>query len=243
MKLKTRLLCNQLVLVAFLLGIGRLNAQLIVSASFSGFASFNPYFGDPSSFYVRFGFVGSTQGGTLRGELFRYNLITTNSTGQVFQANAQNSTNFGIFTTLLTDGVQDIVWSINTSGDLRSYIERDFFNPLPNGSNGIDLEGYAITNVTMTVNSVVLSYDQFNNSNYTYNFTYRVYGFPTPKLIIAPQGTDQMKISWSTNAPGFVLQETTNLVSPLWINSTSGVTNPAISLRSGTSKYFRLIKP
>ena len=241
MKSKTHLLCNQLVLVAFLLGIGRLNAQQIVSATYTGGAGTIAY---TNSFFVKLGYGAYFLGGPLRGELFGTNLLTTNSTGQVFQANAQNSTNFGIFTTFLTDGVPDSMGIQTSSGNLQAFgRERDFFNPLPNGSNGIDLEGYAITNVTMTVNSVVFGYDQNNFANYTYNITYRVYGFPTPKLAITPQGMDHLKISWSTNATGFVLQETTNLVSPLWINSTSGVTNPAISIRSGALKYFRLIKP
>ena len=68
---------------------------------------------------------------------------------------------------------------------------------------------------------------------------------PPPQLTIIRYGTNVV-LSWPTNAAGFTLQSTTNLVSPLvWItnspaptvvNGQNTVTNPI----SGTKKFYRL---
>src|SRR5439155_17828162 len=53
-------------------------------------------------------------------------------------------------------------------------------------------------------------------------------------------------VSWSTNDAGFVLQSTTNLPSPNWINVTNAVSvvgtrYTVTNANSGFAKYYRLI--
>jgi uncharacterized repeat protein (TIGR03803 family) len=69
---------------------------------------------------------------------------------------------------------------------------------------------------------------------------------PAPTLTIVPSGTNVI-LTWPTDAAGFTLQSTTNLVSPvIWTNVSPGavvvngqyaVTN---SVFSGTQKFYRL---
>jgi uncharacterized repeat protein (TIGR03803 family) len=68
---------------------------------------------------------------------------------------------------------------------------------------------------------------------------------PQPQLTIIPSGANVI-LTWPANAAGFILQSTTNLVSPaVWItnspapvvvNGQNAVTNPV----SGTQKFYRL---
>jgi hypothetical protein len=61
-----------------------------------------------------------------------------------------------------------------------------------------------------------------------------------PTLDIAVSGSNEVTISWSPASSGFVLQESTNLVSGLWMNSPSGSNNPAVLPVDQTAKMFRL---
>jgi len=67
---------------------------------------------------------------------------------------------------------------------------------------------------------------------------------PPPQLTITPFAAN-VTLTWSTNAPGFTLQSTTNLSSPIWttnlpapvlVSGQNTVTNPI----SGTQQFFRL---
>jgi hypothetical protein len=69
---------------------------------------------------------------------------------------------------------------------------------------------------------------------------------PKLQLTIIPSGPNVI-ISWPTNFPGYTLQSTTNLASPLWtmnpstsvvVNGQYTVTNPV----SGFQQFFRLIQ-
>jgi uncharacterized repeat protein (TIGR03803 family) len=69
---------------------------------------------------------------------------------------------------------------------------------------------------------------------------------PPPQLTITHSAANII-LSWSTNAVGFTLQSTTNLVSPIWatnsqapvvVNGQNAVTNPI----SGIRKFYRLIQ-
>jgi hypothetical protein len=71
--------------------------------------------------------------------------------------------------------------------------------------------------------------------------------------IIVPSATDgptlfiqfsggSVIISWSPAAPGFVLEETTNLLSPSWSLAPTGNPTPPVAA-SGQAKFYRLIKP
>lgn len=63
-----------------------------------------------------------------------------------------------------------------------------------------------------------------------------------PLLSIAPAGAGQATISWTPPTPGWVLQESTNLVIG-WTNSVSGATNPVTVLAVPPRKFYRLFKP
>jgi len=68
-----------------------------------------------------------------------------------------------------------------------------------------------------------------------------------PQLTITPSGADVI-LTWPTNAAGFTLQSTTNLVSPaVWttnspapvvVNGQNTVTNPI----SSSQQFFRLAR-
>jgi hypothetical protein len=68
---------------------------------------------------------------------------------------------------------------------------------------------------------------------------------PLPPQLAIIRSEANVILTWPTNAAGFILQSTTNLVSPVWntnfpapvvVNGQNTVTNPT----SGTQKFFRL---
>jgi hypothetical protein len=66
-----------------------------------------------------------------------------------------------------------------------------------------------------------------------------------PRLTLSAPGNGQLQISWPTNFPGYTLESTTNLATPVWSGVTNGVTNPAgfFSVTIDTSleqRFFRL---
>ncbi len=63
-----------------------------------------------------------------------------------------------------------------------------------------------------------------------------------PILSITTAGPDQVRISWTPNSPGFVLQETTNLLTE-WSNSASGSKNPVTVPTSAVRKFYRIAHP
>jgi len=63
-----------------------------------------------------------------------------------------------------------------------------------------------------------------------------------PTLGIAPAGPGQATISWTPPTPGWILQESTNLVLG-WTNSLSGATNPVTVPAVPPRKFYRLFKP
>ena len=62
-----------------------------------------------------------------------------------------------------------------------------------------------------------------------------------PTLFIQ-QASGNVTISWLPATPGFVLEETPNLVSPSWSPAAAGNPTPSIS-PTGVAKYYRLRKP
>jgi len=67
---------------------------------------------------------------------------------------------------------------------------------------------------------------------------------PSPRLAMTHGGAGQVIISWTPATPGFVLQQCTNLVTGLWINSITGSTNPVtVSATSVPGKYYRVKHP
>jgi hypothetical protein len=64
-----------------------------------------------------------------------------------------------------------------------------------------------------------------------------------PKMTIAKAGAHQQTISWSPAPPGFILTESTNLLSTNWINSISSITNPVTVTTTNGVKFYRLNHP
>jgi hypothetical protein len=69
------------------------------------------------------------------------------------------------------------------------------------------------------------------------------YHLIVPVLAIAGTGTGTETISWSPNTPGFILQESTNLLSSNWVSSASGTNNPVIITNKTAVKLFRVVHP
>lgn len=66
------------------------------------------------------------------------------------------------------------------------------------------------------------------------------YNLVIPKLSMTRFGANRETISWSPAPVGYVLQESTNIASTNWVNSTSGTNNPATVTNTVTTKFYRL---
>ncbi|HAV61162.1 MAG TPA: hypothetical protein DCY13_02215, partial [Verrucomicrobiales bacterium] len=64
-----------------------------------------------------------------------------------------------------------------------------------------------------------------------------------PKLAIASAGPGLASISWTPDPPGFLLQESSDLQPPNWLNAPSGTNNPVTVPASAASRFYRLFKP
>jgi len=87
-------------------------------------------------------------------------------------------------------------------------------------------------------------------TNGPYSVTGGFWALPTaiqmigaPTLTIVPAGAGLAAISWTPNAPGFVLHEALSLSPANWVNSASGATNPIIVPATLPTKFFRVFKP
>jgi hypothetical protein len=100
---------------------------------------------------------------------------------------------------------------------------------------------------SFTSTNVLFESVTLTNANQGYYDFYVAKLVNLPQLTIIPSGTNVI-LSWPTNAAGFILQSTANLVSPVvWVtnspppivvNGQTTVTNPA----SETQKFYRLIQ-
>lgn len=64
-----------------------------------------------------------------------------------------------------------------------------------------------------------------------------------PILSIEASGPGQATISWTPDTPGWVLQESPDLIPSSWTNSPSGATNPVAVPATLPKKFYRLFKP
>ena len=71
------------------------------------------------------------------------------------------------------------------------------------------------------------------------NFVYAVVA--PPALSITAFAPGQAQISWPTNVPGFVLQETSDLSSTNWSNAPVSSTNSVIVSTTSLTKFYRLV--
>lgn len=61
-----------------------------------------------------------------------------------------------------------------------------------------------------------------------------------PVLHISVSGSGFITLWWEPDDPRWILQETTVLISPVWVDSPSGSTNPVTLPATGEWKFFRL---
>ena len=66
---------------------------------------------------------------------------------------------------------------------------------------------------------------------------------PAPQLKIVSDAPGQVTVSWTANAPGFVLQETEILLPANWTHSPSGTNNPVTVPLTDSTRFYRLFKP
>jgi hypothetical protein len=64
-----------------------------------------------------------------------------------------------------------------------------------------------------------------------------------PTLDIAASGPNEITVSWTPDTPGFVLQESTNLTTNVWINASSGTTNPITLPAIQDAMFYRVVNP
>lgn len=68
-------------------------------------------------------------------------------------------------------------------------------------------------------------------------------GPDVPMLSITNSAPGEVSISWTPETPGLILQVTTNITSNVWVNASSGSTNPAVSSPIEQSQFYRVISP
>lgn len=64
-----------------------------------------------------------------------------------------------------------------------------------------------------------------------------------PQLTIGPGMLGTAIISWTPNAPGYVLQHSTSLAPSSWTDAPSGAANPVVVPVNVSARYYRLVRP
>lgn len=120
-------------------------------------------FGYRESFFAPFG-----------PALFDQFTLTSSDVGRTFVVTAQNDPDYDEFVQKLTNGQSDMMCLTDGhSGFFQT--ESVLFSPLPPGSNGIDLQGFAIGDITLTVDSWTASTTSPN-----FQGTVAIYAAPEP---------------------------------------------------------------
>lgn len=96
----------------------------------------------------------------LANPLFGEYAFQPSDVGRTFTETATNQPNFAGFVHSLTDGTNElmVVQEIEgSSGGQHTAYESQFFSQLPPNGNGIDLQGFQISRITLQLNSLVLN--------------------------------------------------------------------------------------
>ena len=212
--------------------------------------------------------VGGTNGGT--GTIFA---INTNGTGFTtlysFTATAGSQGGYGTnsdgaypsYVTLILSGNtlygttlyggsagNGTVFAVNTDGSGFTVLH-SFTSGSGSGPNIINSDGTEPDSLVLSGNTLYGTAYEGGSSG---NGTVFSLSFPPPQLHLISSGP-YVSLTWPTNYAGFsysgyILQSTTNLVSPVWgtvspgpvvVNGQNTVTNPV----SGTQQFFRLNSP
>jgi len=124
------------------------------------------------------------------------------------------------------------VFAINTNGI--GFTTLYSFTTAPSGSTNND-GAYPYAGLILSDNTL---YGTASGGGTNGGGTVFSLSLPLPQLTISLSGTNII-LTWPTNAAGFTLQSTTNLLSPaVWtiVSGQYAVTNPI----SGTQQFFRL---
>jgi len=142
--------------VAVVLCVGNANvrsADIIATAEISGGGG-SHFIGNSVQLYVSNG--GATNGGG--AAIFDSFTFTAAQLGQTFSVDQTVDAQFSAFVSRLTNGFNDQITRISKltgggeSGLLTS--EASFFSTRPAGGNGIDLAGFTIDRIDMTINQI-----------------------------------------------------------------------------------------
>jgi hypothetical protein len=131
------------------------------------------------------GFV--TPGQTLFSNL----ILTPDMVGQTFIDTASSEPYYANFVSLLTDGVSErvgLAWDLfpGGGGGTRGGPEPTFFDTHPSDWNGVDLQGYPITGIGLTLNQLSMASPGSNPTgtgnwtDYSFDATISVYTVPEP---------------------------------------------------------------
>lgn len=93
-----------------------------------------------------------------RFQLFENFELTVADVGRTFTATAQTDPDFGGFVSLLTNGNDDIMM-LGTSNPFSGagFLESSAWTQLPPSSNGLDLRGFPVRRITLTVDSLSIN--------------------------------------------------------------------------------------
>jgi uncharacterized repeat protein (TIGR03803 family) len=128
------------------------------------------------------------------------------------------------------------VFSLSTNGTNFTVL-----HPFTAGSDGAHPQGLMLSGNTLYGTGDFGGTDDYGT---VFSLTVTLPAVP-PQLTIAPSGTNVI-VTWPTNAAGFTLESTTNLVSPaIWITNTPppvivGTNNAVTNGISGAKKFYRL---
>ena len=106
-------------------------------------------------------------------ELFEDTIIAPSDVGQTFTASSANDGDFVGFVELITNGEINSIWWYTDGWSLGSE-ELTYFSGV--GTNGIDLEGFLIQEVRMTINA-------FPSDGVHVDVTYEIIGIPEPATL------------------------------------------------------------
>src|SRR6266581_2193641 len=162
------------------------SSDVIATAELSGGGG-GHFIGSSVQLFVRNG--GVTNGST--ATVFDSFVLTPDEVGQVFSLDQSVDPDFNLFTSRLTNGVNDQITRISrlsgggSSGLLAS--EASFFSTRPPGGNGIDLTGFTIDRIDVKINELSIASpgtDQAHDgiwTDYSIQATLSFIGSPIPE--------------------------------------------------------------